>query len=107
MGIGVRRRPPIAETGELLVPRGGDPLRPGVHASKERERGGMLAHDADKQAQEELWTQILNGQVRGLKMMQGVVDRWDGIVDKFVGDEAGALFIPGFAGEDHAARAIA
>ena len=24
-----------------------------------------------------------------------VVDRWDGIVDKFVGDEAVALFIPG------------
>jgi adenylate cyclase len=36
-----------------------------------------------------------------------VVDRWDGIVDKFVGDEAVALFIPGFAGEDHAARAVA
>jgi adenylate cyclase len=35
-----------------------------------------------------------------------VVDRWDGIVDKFVGDEAIALFIPGFAGEDHAARAV-
>jgi len=36
-----------------------------------------------------------------------VVDRFDGIVDKFVGDEAVALFIPGFAGKDHAARAIA
>jgi adenylate cyclase len=35
-----------------------------------------------------------------------VVDKEDGIVDKFVGDEAVALFIPGFAGEDHAARAI-
>jgi adenylate cyclase len=35
-----------------------------------------------------------------------VVDRWDGIVDKFVGDEVVALFIPGFAGEDHAARAL-
>jgi adenylate cyclase len=35
-----------------------------------------------------------------------VVDRWDGIVDKFVGDEAVALFIPGFAGEEHAARAM-
>jgi adenylate cyclase len=35
-----------------------------------------------------------------------VVDRWDGIVDKFVGDEAVALFIPGFAGADHAARAL-
>ena len=35
-----------------------------------------------------------------------VVDGEDGIVDKFVGDEAVALFIPGFAGADHAARAI-
>jgi adenylate cyclase len=35
-----------------------------------------------------------------------VVDRWDGIVDKFVGDEAVALFIPGFSGRDHAARAV-
>jgi len=30
----------------------------------------------------------------------------DGIVDKFVGDEAIGLFIPGFAGSDHAAKAI-
>jgi adenylate cyclase len=37
----------------------------------------------------------------------GIVDRFDGIVDKFVGDEVVALFIPGFAGPDHAARAIA
>jgi adenylate cyclase len=36
-----------------------------------------------------------------------VVDRWDGLVDKFVGDEAVALFIPGLAGEDHAAHAVA
>src|SRR3954464_3253872 len=35
------------------------------------------------------------------------VDDQDGIVDKFVGDEAVALFIPGFAGTDHAADAIA
>jgi len=35
-----------------------------------------------------------------------VVDRWDGIVDKFVGDEVVALFIPGFAGEDHASKAV-
>ena len=27
-----------------------------------------------------------------------VVDEWDGIVDKFVGDEVVALFVPGFAG---------
>lgn len=30
----------------------------------------------------------------------------DGIVDKFVGDEAIGLFIPGFAGADHAAKAL-
>ena len=31
----------------------------------------------------------------------------NGVVDKFVGDEAIGLFIPGFAGADHAERAIA
>jgi adenylate cyclase len=31
----------------------------------------------------------------------------DGVVDKFVGDEVIGLFIPGFTGPDHAARAIA
>src|SRR5919204_3747171 len=36
-----------------------------------------------------------------------VIDDRDGIVDKFVGDGAVALFIPGFAGEHHAAQAIA
>jgi adenylate cyclase len=35
------------------------------------------------------------------------VDSRNGIVDKFAGDELVALFIPGFAGEDHAADAIA
>ena len=35
-----------------------------------------------------------------------VIDDHDGLVDKFVGDEAVALFIPGFAGAEHAARAI-
>lgn len=34
------------------------------------------------------------------------VDRRNGIVDKFVGDEVVALFIPGFAGADHAADAV-
>jgi adenylate cyclase len=34
------------------------------------------------------------------------VDRRNGIVDKFVGDQVVALFIPGFAGIDHAADAI-
>ena len=35
-----------------------------------------------------------------------VVDGWNGLVDKFVGDEVVALFVPGFAGQDHASRAI-
>lgn len=35
-----------------------------------------------------------------------VIDEHDGIVDKFVGDGAVALFIPGFAGDDHASDAI-
>jgi adenylate cyclase len=35
------------------------------------------------------------------------VDARDGIVDKFAGDELVALFIPGFAGDDHAADAVA
>jgi adenylate cyclase len=35
-----------------------------------------------------------------------VVDRRNGIVDKFVGDEVVALFIPGFAGPDHASDAL-
>jgi adenylate cyclase len=35
-----------------------------------------------------------------------VIDDCDGIVDKFVGDSAVALFIPGFAGANHAARAV-
>jgi adenylate cyclase len=36
-----------------------------------------------------------------------VIDDRDGIVDKFVGDAAVALFIPGFAGSEHARAAIA
>jgi adenylate cyclase len=35
-----------------------------------------------------------------------VVDNLNGIVDKFVGDEVVALFIPGFAGPDHATDAV-
>jgi adenylate cyclase len=36
-----------------------------------------------------------------------IVDQRNGIVDKFVGDEVVALFIPGFAGVDHAGDAVA
>jgi adenylate cyclase len=35
------------------------------------------------------------------------IDEWDGIVDKFVGDGAVALFIPSFTENHHAANAIA
>jgi len=37
---------------------------------------------------------------------EAIIDA-DGIVDKFVGDETIGLFIPGFAGAEHAAKAIA
>jgi len=36
-----------------------------------------------------------------------VIDEWDGVVDKFVGDEAMALFIPSFTENRQAAKAIA
>ena len=36
----------------------------------------------------------------------GAIDENHGLVDKFVGDEVVALFIPGFAGRDHATRAV-
>ena len=35
-----------------------------------------------------------------------VIENSNGLVDKFVGDEVVALFIPGFVGEDHATRAV-
>lgn len=35
-----------------------------------------------------------------------VIDDSNGLVDKFVGDEVVALFVPGFAGADHASRAV-
>jgi adenylate cyclase len=37
---------------------------------------------------------------------ESIVDH-DGVVDKFVGDEAIGLFIPAYAGRDHATKAIA
>jgi adenylate cyclase len=41
------------------------------------------------------------------KLAAKAITEQDGIVDKFVGDEAIGLFIPGFSGQDHAARAVA
>ena len=41
------------------------------------------------------------------RLAADAIDANDGIVDKFVGDEAIGLFIPGFAGPDHAAKAMA
>ena len=35
-----------------------------------------------------------------------VVENSNGLVDKFVGDEVVAMFIPGVAGQDHASRAV-
>ncbi len=41
------------------------------------------------------------------RLAAGAITGNDGVVDKFVGDEAIGLFIPGFSGTDHAAKAIA
>ena len=41
------------------------------------------------------------------RIAAGTITDRDGVVDKFVGDEAIGLFIPGFTGPDHAAKAIA
>jgi adenylate cyclase len=41
------------------------------------------------------------------RLAAGAITANDGIVDKFVGDEAIGLFIPGYSGPEHAARAIA
>ena len=41
------------------------------------------------------------------RLAAAAISNNEGVVDKFVGDEAIGLFIPGFAGRDHAARAIA
>src|ERR687898_550041 len=75
-----------------------------------------------KPTSEEMWGRMLTGDFPPLiRRMWGVlpspprcygaaarvIDEWDGIVDKFLGDGAVALFIPGFAGSDHAADAIA
>ena len=41
------------------------------------------------------------------RLAAGAITAYDGVVDKFVGDEAIGLFIPGYSGKDHAAKAIA
>lgn len=41
------------------------------------------------------------------RLAAGAIVANEGVVDKFVGDEAVGLFIPGFSGGDHAAKAIA
>jgi len=41
------------------------------------------------------------------QLAAGAIVEADGIVDKFVGDEVIGLFIPGYVGPDHAAKAIA
>jgi adenylate cyclase len=40
------------------------------------------------------------------RLAAAAITEHDGVVDKFVGDEAIGLFIPGFSGADHAAKAI-
>jgi adenylate cyclase len=41
------------------------------------------------------------------RLAAGAITEHDGVVDKFVGDEAIGLFIPGLAGNDHAAKGVA
>lgn len=55
---------------------------------------------------EEMWRQM-GLMARFYGAAAAVIDDCDGIVDKFVGDAVVALFIPGFAGPDHAAAGIA
>jgi adenylate cyclase len=50
------------------------------------------------------FTAILSGFYR---LAAGAIVANEGVVDKFVGDEAIGLFIPGFSGADHAAKAVA
>jgi adenylate cyclase len=56
----------------------------------------------------EMWRAVLMGDLNQLRYFRAVLGKneWDGIVDKFVGDEVVALFVPGFAGERHAERAV-
>lgn len=44
---------------------------------------------------------------RFYKQASEAITQHDGIVDKYLGDGVMALFIPAFAGEDHAGRAVA
>lgn len=44
---------------------------------------------------------------RFYELASGILVAHDGVVDKFVGDEVVALFIPALAGDNHAARAVA
>jgi len=41
------------------------------------------------------------------RLAAGSITAKDGVVDKFIGDEAIGLFTPGFSGANHAANAIA
>ncbi len=54
-----------------------------------------------------MWVGAVTGQSFAFVAVAAAIVANEGAVDKFVGDEAIGLIIPGFSGADHAAKAIA
>ncbi len=85
-----------------------------IHALEKRPGGAEVELSflfADVRGSTALAEKLGNEEFRGLMahfygVAASVVDDKNGIVDKFVGDALVALFIPGFAGADHAADAV-
>lgn len=49
------------------------------------------------------YSQLIN---RFYTTASGVLIKTDALIDKIIGDQAAGMFVPGFAGEDHARRAL-
>ncbi len=49
------------------------------------------------------FSQLIN---RFYKAVTGVLIRTDALIDKLIGDQAAGMYVPGFAGADHAERAV-
>jgi adenylate cyclase len=85
-----------------------------IHALKKRPGGAEVEATflfADVRGSTALAERVGAEEFRGLMARfyaeaAAAVDVRNGIVDKFAGDELVALFIPGFAGPDHAADAV-
>ena len=85
-----------------------------IHALKKRPGGAEVEATflfADVRGSTALAESVGAEEFRGLMARfyaeaAAAVDVRNGIVDKFAGDELVALFIPGFAGPDHAANAV-